>query len=381
MRKALLAASAAVAVIAVIALILESGGGGGGGGSSAQPPLPPAKRITGPLHTDGKQVVGADGPVRMLGLDEPGLVSGSGNNRLTEPDSCGDGYLPVPDTEFDDFRRFGFNSVRLGSRGRTWSPMRRRRGAARVERQYLRRSTMRSRGSPREASPLILDMHANNLSPAFKNPKPDRCRGQRPAGVAVSRCGQSQDSAEAECEFLSGEPLPGAPSDAQQGTPTPGRSSPAGTRDNKLVVAADIFNEPSAANCPGLDMLPFYEQIGTAIRQADPKLLLIYQDNAARSGNYAAVLAARPSRTPSTRSTSIRSTGARASRCCRRISTMLRGGTSPCGSASSACSGSRAAGTQPERRLARRPPPDDAGDAGPPASAGPSISTRAAAAR
>ena len=85
MRKALLAASAAVAVIAVIALILDSGGGGGGGGSSAQPPLPPAKRITGPLHTDGKQLVGANGTVRLLGLDEPGLVSGSGNNKLTEP--------------------------------------------------------------------------------------------------------------------------------------------------------------------------------------------------------------------------------------------------------------------------------------------------------
>ena len=283
MRKGVLAASAAVAVIAVIAFILESGGGGGGG-SSAQP-LPPAKRIAGPLHTDGKQVVGADGPVRMLGLDEPGLVSGSGNNRLTNPDSCRDGYLPVPDAEFDNFKRFGFNSVRLGI---SWANMEPRAPAAPGEHgwneAYLETVDAAVNGFTSRGIAVILDMHANNLSPAFKNPKPDRCQGSG-LPVWLFPDAASQDPHQAECEFLSGEPLPGAPIDAQQGYADAWSEIARRYRDNKLVVAADIFNEPSAAHCPGLDMLRFYETIGRAIRRADPELLLIYQDNAARNGN------------------------------------------------------------------------------------------------
>ena len=105
MRKALLAASAAVAVIAVTALILDSGRGGGGGGSSAQPPLPPAKRITGPLHTDGKQ---AGGRERAGAHARARSSRASSADRATtswpNPDSCGDGYLPVTGQEFDDFQ-------------------------------------------------------------------------------------------------------------------------------------------------------------------------------------------------------------------------------------------------------------------------------------
>jgi hypothetical protein len=287
MRKALLAASAVVAVIAVIALLHESGGAGGGGSTSPQQPLPPAKRITGPLHTDGTQMVGADGPVRLLGLDEPGLVSGAGNNRLTDPDACGDGYLPVTDKEFDDFQRFGFNSVRLGI---SWANMEpdapTSPGQHAWNQEYLKAVDDAVKGFTSRGIAVIIDMHANNLSPAFKNPKPDRCQGSG-LPVWLFPDAASQDPQEAECEFLSGQPLPGAPIDAQQGYADAWSEIAGRYADNKLVVAADIFNEPSAANCPDLDLLPFYEQMGHAIRAADPKLLLIYQDNAARSGNYA----------------------------------------------------------------------------------------------
>ena len=231
-------------------------------------------------------MVGADGPVRMLGLDEPGLVSGSGNNRLTDPDSCGDGYLPVPDAEFDDFKRFGFNSVRLGI---SWANMEPRCAGgsrrARVERGVSRRpSTPQSTASQAGASRSSSTCTPTTCRRRSRTPSPTAAKGSG-LPVWLFPDAASQDPHQAECEFLSGEPLPGAPIDAQQGYADAWSEIARRYRDNKLVVAADIFNEPSAAHCPGLDMLRFYETIGRAIRRADPELLLIYQDNAARNGN------------------------------------------------------------------------------------------------
>ena len=134
--------------------------------------------------------MGADGPVRMLGLDEPGLVSGSGNNRLTNPDPCGDGYLPVTDKEFDDFQRFGFNSVRLGI---SWANMEPEAPAAPGEHAW---NEDVSQGRRRRRQGVHLTRHRRDPRHAreqpvagVQEPQARPLPGQRPAGVAVSRCG------------------------------------------------------------------------------------------------------------------------------------------------------------------------------------------------
>ena len=282
MRRAVIVASVAVAAVGVALLILHSGGGGSRT-STATPP--PAKRILGPLHTDGKRLVGSNGTVRLLGLDEPGLVSGSGNNKLTNPDSCGDGYLPVPDKEFDDFRRLGFNSVRLGVSWANMEPDPPTAGRPAWNLQYLTAVDDAVRGFTSRGIAVVLDMHANNLSPAFKDPKPGRCEG---SGLPVWLFPQPDATTpkSAECAFLKGGSWPGGPSDPQAGYAAAWSMLARRYASNELVVAADIFNEPSTAGCRDLDMLPFYRRVGTAIRAADPNLVLIYQDNAAHHGGY-----------------------------------------------------------------------------------------------
>jgi len=282
MRRAVIVASVAVAAVGVALLILHSGGGGSRT-STATPP--PAKRILGPLHTDGKRLVGSNGTVRLLGLDEPGLVSGSGNNKLTNPDSCGDGYLPVPDKEFDDFRRLGFNSVRLGVSWANMEPDPPTAGRPAWNPQYLTAVDNAVRGFTSRGIAVVLDMHANNLSPAFKDPKPGRCEG---SGLPVWLFPRPDATTpkSAECAFLKGGSWPGGPSDPQAGYAAAWSMLARRYASNELVVAADIFNEPSTAGCRDLDLLPFYRRVGTAIRAADPNLVLIYQDNAAHHGGY-----------------------------------------------------------------------------------------------
>jgi hypothetical protein len=280
-------AIAAAALIVVIAAVLVVRSRGGGEEQQAQAPLPPAKPIVGPLQAKGTHLVGSNGRVRLLGLDEPGLVSGSGNNRLTDPDECGDGYLPVADKEFDDFKRMGFNSVRLGISWANLEPEPPSAGGKHTwNADYLKAVDDAVEGFTSRGIAVVLDMHANNLSPAFKDPKPDRCQGSG-LPVWLFPDAASMKPKQAECTFLMGEPLPGAPIDAQQGYADAWSEVSGRYADNKLVVGADIFNEPSSSHCDGLDLLPFYEQMGHAIRAANPNLLLIYQDNAARKGNYA----------------------------------------------------------------------------------------------
>ncbi len=277
----------AAGLAAVAALLVGVYVVGWGDHSTPVPRVKPAKRVTGWLHTSGPRMVGPNGPVRLVGLDEPGLVSGAGNNRAVAPDACDDGYLPVASSEYANFQRFGFNSVRLGI---SWANMEPTQpstpGRHAWNAEYLQAVDDAVKGFTSRGIAVVLDMHANNLSPAFKNPKPDRCQGSGlPTWLFPDP--EATTPQKAECTFLKGEPLPGAPVDAQAGYADAWHEIASRYASNQLVVGADIFNEPSSARCPGLDLLPFYEQMGNAIRSANPHLLLIYQDNAARKGNFA----------------------------------------------------------------------------------------------
>ncbi len=281
----LLALAVALAVVVVVVVELHGSGGGG-----VAPPSRTAARITGWLHTTRGRIVNAAGKqVRLLGLDEPSLIAGEGNNQQTAPDSCGAGWQSVPESEYSNFERFGFNSVRLGLSWANLEPQPPTQAAGRLQHNwnqaYLSALDAEVRGFTSHGIAVVLDMHGNNSSPAFKNPKPDRCQGSGlpvwlypDAGTITAHRG--------ECDFLTDHSEPGAPIDAQQGYSTVWNMVAGRYAGNRMVVAADMYNEPSS-HCPGLALDTFYTRVGTAIRAADPHLLLIYQDNTARRGTFA----------------------------------------------------------------------------------------------
>jgi hypothetical protein len=279
-------AVAGVALAVAIALLASMRGGG--------PPAPPtgarATTISGPLHTSAGRIVNASGrPVRLLGLDEPSLIGGEGNNRLTAPDRCGDGWLAPAGSEFRDFQRFGFNSVRLGLSWANLEPRPPTAGAApehHWNQPYLAALDAAVRGFTSHGVAVVLDMHQNSMSPAFNHPKPDRCQGSG-FPVWLYPDAASGDPQRAECDFLSGRRPRGAPVDPQAGYADAWALVASRYASNRMVVAADMFNEPSPSRCPTLELGAFYLRLGERIRAANPELLLIYQDNAARRGNHA----------------------------------------------------------------------------------------------
>jgi hypothetical protein len=262
-------------------------------GGSARPHAPPAPapRIDGWLRTSHGQIIGADGrPVRLLGVDEPGLISGAGNDRAAHPDACKQGWRPPNPSEYAEVRRWGFNSVRLGLSWANLEPTPPRTDAAgnvvhRWNRPYLAALDRAVAGFTNAGVAVVLDMHQNHMSAAFAHPAPDRCEG---SGFPVWLYPHaSVGPAQAQCDFFAGRTQSGVPIDIQSGYTKAWIEVAHRYAANRLVVAADLFNEPSVGKCPGLDVTSFYRALGTRIRRADPHLLLICEDGTGRNGLYA----------------------------------------------------------------------------------------------
>ena len=111
-------------------------------------------------------------------------------------------------------------------------------------------------------------------------------------------------------------------------TRTPGRARPAGTRATSWSWQRTSSTSRAQRTARGLDMLPFYRSRWAKRSEGGPKPLLIYQDNAARSGDY---LLTSPLELPN----SVYSfhlyplNWPRASRCWQRISNTCRGWNQP----------------------------------------------------
>jgi hypothetical protein len=262
------------------------------GGSGHHPAAPAsAPRITGRLATSGDRIVNAVGAtVRLIGVDEPGLISGAGNDRATHPDVCGDGWrLPAP-TEYRDVARAGFNSVRLGLSWANLEPTPPHTDSAgnlehRWNRPYLAALDRAVAGFTRAGVAVILDMHQNHMSPAFKSPVPDRCQGSGlPTWVYPDT---SIGATRAECDFFADRREAGVPVGVQAGYAHAWIKVVRRYAANPMVVGADLFNEPSAGKCPGLDVTPFYRELGAHIRRIDPHLLLICQAGSGPDGGTA----------------------------------------------------------------------------------------------
>ena len=228
--------------------------------------------------------------MRLVGVDEPGLISGSGNDRKTHPDACGEGWLLPAPAEYRGVARAGFNSVRLGL---SWAnlesapPRVDRAGSVvhRWNRAYLAALDRAVAGFTNAGVAVVLDMHQNHMSPAFRRPAPDRCEGSGLPVWAYPHTGSGP--ARAECDFFADRRAPGVPIDLQAGYTAAWLKVVRRYAANRLVVGADLFNEPSAGACPGLDVSGFYRALGARIRRVDPRLLLICEAGGARGGGTA----------------------------------------------------------------------------------------------
>jgi hypothetical protein len=267
--------AAASCAAVVVALVLA--GACGGSGPVRVPPAH-APRITGWLTTSRERVVDAAGrPVRLLGVDEPGLIGGQGGDRL-HPDACGEGWLLPAPSEYRAIAREGFNSVRLGLSWANLEPTPPRVRAAggivhRWNRPYLDALDHVVTGFTRAGIAVVLDMHQNHMSPAFTNPVPDRCEGSGlPTWVYPD---PTVGADRAECDFFADRRQPGVPIGVQAGYGAAWTKVARRYASNRMVVGADLFNEPSSGVCRGLDVTPFYRSLGTRIRHANPHLLLI----------------------------------------------------------------------------------------------------------
>lgn len=271
-----------------LALVIAAGVGLGirhvrsGGGdhhharAGGTPPGPSAERIRGPLHTEGERLVDSSGAtVRLLGVDEPGMIAGTGAPS-SEPDSCGNGWHAPAADDAKDMRAMGFNSVRLGVSWANLEPQAPVGGRHIWNQAYLVALDQAIHRYQQAGIAVVLDLHQNNMSPAFRTPKPDRCEG---AGLPAWLYPDTVNGpAKAQCDFFAGR---GGALDGYVGV---WKMLAARYAHEPAVVAADLFNEPRLKGCRDVSPMPAFRRMAAAVHGADPRLLVIYQDNPARRG-------------------------------------------------------------------------------------------------
>ena len=251
----------------------------------------PTGRIRGWLHTEGTSIVDAAGRVvTFRGVDVSGMGHGWGSaSPGAGADHC-PSWTPPPVSEVADVARSGFNVVRVSFSWSNLEPNPPAGGLAsgryRFNVAYLRALSEAVRSFTARGVAVILQMAQNNWSPAF----------HVPGRSGVMKCGVGMPAW-----------LYGVPSSAAQV-----RSSSTFTIDrarrrffadrgdvqrayaaawafvagrfsrNHLVVGADMMNEPftrGAFPTSDLHLDRLYDTVGSAIRAADPHLLLVFQDS------------------------------------------------------------------------------------------------------
>ena len=258
---------AAIAILATLAT----------GCRSEQPPPnivgPQAVRIRGPIHTDATSIVDATGAaVRFNGVGVRDYVE-------VGPDA---GCVNTPSPrEVRDIAGWGFNSVRIPLAWANLEP-----------------------DPPAKASDGTLTHAWNATYLSNLDGFVDQLTAR---GVAVfftihnkfgsntdkGACNLSSmptwmypqgidDGAAARCDFLEGVTQPGAPQSVWDGYAAVWAMLAERYADDPQVVGADMVNEPYASGpCgPGDTRLPeLYQEVGTAIRHANPDMALIFEDS------------------------------------------------------------------------------------------------------
>jgi hypothetical protein len=220
-------------------------------------------------HTDGTKILNSAGQqVYLRGVDDGRMVQ-------TTP-----GTLVQP--EFSNLSSWGLNFIRLGISWANLEPNAPTQSGSTLNHtwsdSYL--ASIDSVVQQAKAAHLrvVLDFHQVDWSPKFGG-----------TGMPSWLFPKATSGGTAKCEFMSNTIESGSPESQQAGLITAEQMIASRYLSDSTVVGIDMFNEPQPCNSGGsTTYLPkgttpyddFYHNDGTALRQINPNLLLIYEDNA-----------------------------------------------------------------------------------------------------
>lgn len=244
------------------------------------PPGGSAHKVDGWLSVKGRDIVDSKGrTVRFLGVADGRMNPGQGNER----DACNQIWREPRESEYENTAAMGFNVVRMGV---TWANLEPTTPVIEADgrlvhtynQEYLAAIDRVVEGFGSRGVSVILDMHQAGWSPAFKDRNENRCEG---SGMPhwMYPLAEEMRTRDAKCDFFANAADEGVNIKPLDGFEKVWRMLAKRYRDNPRVVAADMFNEPPSV-CSGKDVIDMYERIGAAIRAENPRILLIYEDNA-----------------------------------------------------------------------------------------------------
>lgn len=250
-------------------------------------PEAPAPAVSGPLHTQGTQILGPGGePVRFAGINLQGMQI-SNDSGTNQPDACGRAWRVPPTEAAKNIRTWGFNTVRLpigwanlepkpptvepdGSVTHHWSEA------------YLTALDGVIASLQAEQLAVILDPAQFQWSSAFKESGPSAaevtCQGYGMPAWLNPNAAQETIS-RARCDFIADRAEPGVAQSPWEGLSAVWTMLGHSYADSPAIVAADTFNEPFFVrrNCLGADFQGFFKAMGTAVRAVAPDWLLIFE--------------------------------------------------------------------------------------------------------
>jgi hypothetical protein len=254
----------------------------------------PVRWIRGSLHTVGTLIVDEQHhPVRLISMGVNGMQQGRGTpDTQPQPVSGCIGWRAPDPIAYGLIRSWGFNSVRLPFSWANLEPAPPTKDAKgrlvhHWNRSYLNALDAMVQGFASKGVATILDMNQVRWSPAATHiPLPDGhtvCGTGMPTWLYPSGLGLG-DLARVETAFFGGK------GDALDQFIEAWRFVVRHYRKEPLVVGADLLNEPYdilVTSYPGgtsilpadLKLKEFYEKVGSAIREANPDLLLVFEDN------------------------------------------------------------------------------------------------------
>jgi hypothetical protein len=271
-----------------LSLLLSAACGDGGvepiqpvGPRTTESPVPNVKapRLgTGWLHNDRTRIVNAGGrEVRFTGLGLQTLQGlGLGGHPFDAP----------TERDFDNIAAFGFNMIRLPIRWLFLEPTAPTRNGDGTlthhwNQEYLRAMDTVIRGLGARDVKVLISMNAVPATGTVLGPGVEHVYTM-PTWVYPQDPGFL---GEARCDFIanvtqSGVPLPSI----QEGVAEAWRLVAERYADDDTVIGADILNEPyiSRAGCPNgaQNLRDALTRIGSAIQEANPRLVLVFEDGA-----------------------------------------------------------------------------------------------------
>ncbi len=265
-----------------------------------------ASEVTGRLHTIGTKILdGKNQEVILKSINYHELTPIG--YKFEKPDTIN---LPAictrwvePPTSLDarQVKKMGFNSVRLiinWNQLETNRPIKNNNGAInhKWSEDYLKALDQTITDLTNNRVAVILDMHQYLWSPVFKLINSEDgfgCSGSGFPEWLYTNINKGYTHQNARCDFFQNSTKIFSEYYIQEAFTDVWKMLAKRYLKNSLVIGADIINEPwSAKNictAEALNLNNFYQKVGTAIREVNPYLLLIFEDSQDNELNYFAL--------------------------------------------------------------------------------------------